>query len=59
MSHVPRDFLWSLLALAHGSVHPPPPVLRCSATPHFVIPIEANPDFLPLSAGHGRVCCFP
>jgi hypothetical protein len=25
----------------------------------FVIPTEANPDFLPRYAGHGRVCGFP
>jgi hypothetical protein len=25
----------------------------------FVIPTEANPDFLPRSTGRGRVCAFP
>jgi hypothetical protein len=30
-----------------------------NATLHFVIPTGAYPDFLPRSAGHGRVCGFP
>jgi hypothetical protein len=30
-----------------------------SAALPFVIPTEANPDFLPRSTGQGSVCAFP